>query len=121
MVKIETKSKVSFNENDIVDKFLYFKTENKEYVMYYILRINSIEKVTDLETKCLTRQCHYLSVPKDDKIKCYLYNHINYIEISNDTDLYEMNIDEYLNTFKTFVNCEGKYPSELPTKLIQDI
>ena len=42
---------------------------------------------------------------------------INY----NYDKLYELSMDEYLNTFKMFIKCDSMLADELPVKIIQDI
>lgn len=107
------------NIQELKNKLVYFKIETKDLFIYNIVKIISI--VSDKPLKYEIKNGYYFCVPKNNAIKCYNYQRSNIIEIPNKTIIYEMESKEYLETYMVFVKYEGKYPNELPSKLIQDI
>lgn len=107
------------NIQKLKNKLVYFKIETKDLFIYNIVKIISI--VSNKPLKYETKNGYYFCVPKNNAIKCFNYQLSNIIEIPNKTIIYEIESKEYLETYMTFVKCEGKYPNELPSKLIQDI
>jgi len=108
------------NEDRIIDKYIYFKEDTYDYVKYYIIKVNSIETENNIDITYNTQDCHFLYVPKDRHCKVFCYDdkqvQINY----NKTTLYEMNIDEYVNTFRNFIHLDGTNAKDLPDKIICD-
>ena len=111
----------NYTSNDLIDKYLYYKEERNDSNLYYIIKINSIDfDQNSQDITYLVDKCYLLYVPKNDELKAFVYDNYTKVDISKDSDLYEMSFTEFVNTFRVFVNNNGKLVSELPSKLIQD-
>ena len=107
-----------YSGEGMINKYIYLKRENKQYVMYYIFKIGEIVEINP--TKYKPTKCFMLSVPKMKGCKAFMYENIDYIELEPHEELYEMTQHEWLDTFRTFSANEGKYVENLPAKIIQD-
>lgn len=107
-----------YSGEGMVNKYIYLRRENKQYIMYYIFKIGEITSITPTIYK--TTKCFMLSVPKTKGCKAFVYKDINSVEVKPQEELYEMTQSEWLDTFRVFVANEGQYVENLPSKLIQD-
>jgi hypothetical protein len=67
-----------------------------------------------------TSRCYYFMVPKNNNCKCFLYDNILKVKVPSKAILYKLSFEEFVNTFRVFIQNDKKYPNELPDKLIQD-
>ena len=112
----------NYSSKDIIGKYIYFKEERKDSILYYILTVKSIENDPENSDEIIyfTNKCYLLFVPKNKECKTHIYDNYDKIKILSKFDLYEMSFREYVNTFREFIKNDGKYPEELPSKIIQD-
>lgn len=110
----------NYISKSLIGKYLYFKDERSDSYLYYIFTINNIELQEDESIIYKTNKCYMLYVPKNKELKAYVYDNYDKVTITLKHELYEMTFTEFVNTFRTFVNNDGKSVVELPTKLIQD-
>lgn len=113
-----------YKSNDLLNKHYYINVKTDEFNCYYIFVIKNI-KYDNISYNIIyeCERCFCLAVPiiKTGR-HAYLYDKYNSIKINYTYDkLYELSYDEYLNTFKMFIKCDGMYADELPNKIIQDI
>lgn len=122
MKKLEkTKQNNEYINIDILkNKSVYFCKSDYNSSTYYIFKISKVISTSPLIYEIYRGFMFY--VPKDSNCKAFTYN-IDKKEFNMDykSDLYLMNEEEYLNTFRNFVKNEGLYVKDLPTKLIADI
>lgn len=119
---LNDKNTNNYASQDIIGKYIYFKDERPDSNLYYILTVKSIEVDSDNSDEIiyLTHKCYLLFVPKNKECKIHLYDNYDKVKISSKFDLYEMTLSEYVNTFREFIKNDGKFPEELPSKIIQD-
>ena len=106
---------------NMIGKHIYMKRYNAAdaITIFYIYKIEEI--ISEYPTRYKTANCYRLVVPDNREIKAFVYDDINEIQLSYMNDiLYEMTYDEYLATFRTFVQCDACYVKDLPSKIIQD-
>ena len=111
----------NYLSEDLIGKYIYYKEERDNSYLYYILKPKSIDynEITN-DIIYYVDKCYLLYVPKDKNLKAYVYDNYEKVNILTKFDLYEMTFAEFVNTFRAFVNNNGKLVSELPAKLIQD-
>lgn len=104
-----------------INKHIYTKISNEENDLYYIFTPRMIEEIYKNEYKFTCKNCYILMVPKKDDCRTYMYDDTNTV-IANiyTNDIYELTFSEFVNTFRTFLDSDGKFPNEIPSKLIQD-
>jgi hypothetical protein len=105
-------------EERVCNKYLYYTTTTKDATLYYIFKCETIMSNSPVKYGC--SRCYCFLVPKDNSCKCFLYDNYKHITLPPNTNLYEVTFGEYVDTFRVFVENDGKYPSELPSKIIQD-
>ncbi len=107
---------------ELIDKYIYYSTENQDSYLYYIFTIKSIDPESNIyKVTYHTNKCYLFMVPKLKSSKAFIYDNYNTVTIKSNEILYEMSFSEYVNIFRTFVQNDGKLVSELPSKIIQDI
>lgn len=110
-----------YASSEMIDKYIYFKRDNKDAFLYYIFSIKSINVEDDKPNIIYdTKKCYLLFVPKDENRQVFLYDNYKSISISNNDELFELTFTEFVNTFRVFVKNDMKLTKELPTKIIQD-
>ena len=110
---------INTSTKELTGSHIYLKRSNKEYDMLYIGVITDVIKDENL-LKYKLKHCYMLTVPKEKNRKAYTYENVNEIDIYKDEDLYMLDYDEYIETFRNFVKCEGTYSQDLPEKIIAD-
>lgn len=105
-------------ESSVINKYLYYTTTGKESNLYYIFKCEDIISNSPVKYKC--SRCYCFMVPKNDACKCFLYDDYKTITLPASCSLYEITFGEYVDTFRVFVDNDGKLPNELPSKIIQD-
>lgn len=105
-------------EEFVKDNYLYYKNRIKDNDVYYIFKCENIISNSPLVYGC--SRCFAFSVPVENNRKCFLYDNYKRIELPPRVDLYKLSFTEFVDTFKVFVQNEGKYPNDLPDKIIQD-
>lgn len=108
-----------YKSNDMIGKKIYMKRSDKESNMYYIFSINNIINST-LPIKYELKNCFMLFVPHDQNRKVHVYENYKEIELKYNDLLYELDVNEWLETFRTFVKYDSDYVQNLPSKIIQD-
>ena len=110
-----------YMSSDLINKYIYYKEERRDSYLYFILNVKNID-FNEITNNIIyyTNKCYLLNVPKDLTQKAFVYDNYTKVNISNNFDLYEMSFTEFVNTFRIFINNDGKLVSELPVKLIQD-
>lgn len=123
MKKLETQDiKETFNlyaSNEMIGKKIYMKRTDKESDMYYIYSISDIIN-TSFPIKYELKNCFMLLVPKNQDRKVHVYEKYKDIELKYIDVLYELDYNEWLETFRVFVKYDGDYVRNLPSKIIQD-
>ena len=111
----------NYMSSDLINKYIYYKEERRDSYLYFILNVKNID-FNEITNNIIyyTNKCYLLNVPKDLTQKAFVYDNYTKVNISNNFDLYEMSFAEFVNTFRIFINNDGKLVSELPSKLIQD-
>ena len=106
---------------DMIGRYIYMKRylKKENITVFYIYKIDSI--ITEYPTRYKTQNCYRFVVPDNTNMKVFVYDDVNEIQLSyTDDTLYEMTHDEWLDTFRTFVQYDGCQVNELPSKIIQD-
>ena len=111
----------NYISKDIIGKYIYYKEERQDSYLYYICYVKDID-FNDATNNIIyyTNKCYLLFVPKNKDLKAFVYDNYDKINISVKFDLYELTFTEFVNTFRTFIDNDGKQVSELPSKIIQD-
>lgn len=119
---LNDKNTNNYASQDIIGKYIYFKEERKDSNLYYILTVKSIEvdPINSEDITYFTNKCYLLFVSKNKECRTHIYDNYDKVNISPKFDLYEMSFSEYVNTFREFIKNDGKFPEELPSKIIQD-
>lgn len=99
------------------NKYIYMKRSNKEMDIHYIFSIENVILSNPAEFKT-TRQ-YYFCIPFMKERHCYCYESNDNIVLNYNDILYELSYDEWLDTFRSFVENEGKLVCELPDKVIK--
>ena len=102
----------------MIGKYIYMKRSNKEMDIYYIFNIKNI--IEENPVMYETDKCFYFCIPFNRQCKGFCYDSKTNIELTNKDVLYELSYDEWLNTFRSFVENDGKLVSDLPAKIIKD-
>ena len=102
----------------MIGKYIYMKRSNKEMDIYYIFNIKNIIEENPVIYK--TNKCFYFCVPFNKERKCFCYDDKVNLELKYSDILYELSYEEWIDTFRSFVDNEGKYAHELPDKIIKD-
>ena len=120
MRKLErTKSVDQYIKEEFVkDNYLYYKNHTKDNDVYYIFKCKNIISNNPLVYGC--SRCFVFSVPVENNRKCFVYDNYKKIELPTTADLYKLSFTEFVDTFRVFVQNDGKYPNDLPIKIIQD-
>lgn len=105
-------------EEYVVGKYLYYTASNQDNILYYIFKCEGILSNSPLKYKC--SRCYCFSVPKNNECKCFLYDDYKVITVQPNSIIYKMSFGEFVDTFSVFVKNDRKYPTELPSKIIQD-
>lgn len=118
------KQGTQYKSNDLINKHYYVNIKNREFNCYYIFVIKDIrynDVNYNITYEC--ERCFCLAVPIIKAGRhAYLYDNYNSVTINYNYDkLYELSMNEYLNTFKMFIKCDNMLADELPVKIIQDI
>lgn len=90
----------------MLNKFIYMKREDLENKMYFIYKINSIVN-ENFPVIYGCNKAYILIVPKNRKQDITVKDDINNIELTNNDELYQISVDEYLGIFKAFVEFQG--------------
>lgn len=97
-------------------KYLYIRRENRESILYYIL--SGTYKSNHIDTKV----GFLLLVPKDPQRKAIMYESVpKQFSINSDEKIYELNNDEFIDTYISFKKQHDRLVSKLDTKIIKDI
>lgn len=110
------------NLDELSNNFLYLKQETKEAYLYNIFKVVSLEK--NKYTNQITYQTdkyYMLFVPKLASGTTFIYDTYKTISLGFNDLIFKMTQQEYLDTFRSFLSCEGKRANELPSKIIQDV
>jgi len=119
MKKIDNIVKInSYANESLLNQYVYMKRSDKEYDRYYIYLINQI--ILNVTPKYLLSKCYILHVPKNDNTKCFTHDSLTEITVNYNDELFILDIDEFIDTFRVFVNSEGLFRKDLPIKIIQD-
>lgn len=106
-------------EEFVKDKYLYYKVSKKDTNVYYIFKCKNIISNNPLIYSC--SKCFVFSVPIENNRKCFVYDNYKIIKLPPKVDLYKLSFTEFVDTFRVFVKNDGKYPNDLPSKIIQDV
>jgi len=111
-----------YTSKEILNKHIYYKTENNNSFLYYIFTIKSIDlEINSPKITYYTDKCYVFMVPKNNESTAFIYDNYDQVTIKPSDVLYEMSFSEYVNTFREFIKNDGKKVYELPSKIIQDI
>lgn len=102
----------------MIGKYIYMKRSNDEMDIHYIFNIKNI--VEEKPVRYETGKYFYFCIPFNKERKCFCYDDKLNIELKYTDVLYELSYKEWLDTFRSFVDNEGKYVYELPDKVIKD-
>ena len=108
----------SYANESLLNQHIYMKRSDNEYDRYYIYLINQI--ILSITPKYLLDKCYILHVPKNDNIKCFTNDSLSELTVNYNDELFVLDRDEFIDTFRVFVNSEGLYRKDLPIKIIQD-
>ena len=121
MNKIINSLKHNIYASDVmVGKYIYYKSKSSDANLYYIFNIESVIPINETEIKYKLKRCFLMYVPVDENRTSFLYDNYKDITIYVSSELYELTFTEYVNTFRVFLQNDGKVVKELPDKLIQD-
>ena len=121
MNKIINSLKHNIYASDVmVGKYIYYKSKSSDANLYYIFNIESVIPINETEIKYKLKRCFLMYVPVDENRTSFLYDNYKDITIYASSELYELTFAEYVNTFRVFLQNDGKVVKELPDKLIQD-
>lgn len=119
MDKILNKNNIYYNNSVMRGKWIYLKRTTRDKDIHYIFKIQNIKQPNPLIYT--TYRQYYFSKPFIGECKCFCYkSNINEIEINNKDIMYELDADEWLDTFRVFVNNDNVKAQDAPDKLIQD-
>ena len=105
-------------KDSMIGKYIYMKHTNKEMDIYHIYSIKSVINGKNIQYE--TNKHFYFCIPFNRQCKGFCYDSKTNIELTNKDILYELSYDEWLNTFRSFVENDGKLVSDLPAKIIKD-
>ena len=112
----------NYISKNLINKYIYVKLEKSDSNLYYIFSIKSIDSEIDYPNIVYyTNKCYLMYVPKNNECRAFVYDNYDKVSISMNDELYELSFSEFVNTFRTFIQNHGKYPNELPSKLIQNV
>lgn len=111
MKKFNTKS--DSNES-LINQYVYMHQTNSEMSIH---RIFKVVKYID-DNDYIVENHYYFTIPFNKSCKCFCYNGENKIEFND--DMYIMDNDEYVNTFRMFKENDSKVANSIPLKIIQD-
>lgn len=97
-------------------KYLYIRRENRESILYYI--ISGTYNSNHIDTKL----GFLLLVPKDSARRAIMYESVpRQFSINDNEKIYELNNDEFIDTYISFKKQHNRLVSKLDTKIIKDI
>ncbi len=109
----------NYISKDLIGKYIYSKTSNKDMDIHRIFKIKEIKSEHPITYD--TEKYYYFTIPYNQQCKCFCYGDESIIQLTQKDELYIMQLNEYINTFHEFIENESKYPYEIPSKIIQDI
>lgn len=100
-------------------KYLYIRRENRESILYYIIsgtyNSNHIDHYIDINVGFL------LLVPKDSARRAIMYESVpKQFSINNNEKIYELNNNEFIDTYISFKKQHNRLVSKLDNKIIKD-
>lgn len=119
---------LAYKDTSLISNYIYFnrKFVNNEYNVYYIYKLNDIsvsDGMKDWEVNHIPSITYKFVVPVNNinERRAYLYceSYPILVDMYKD-ELYIMDYDEFINTYRTFYKNDGKLITSLPNKLIQD-
>ena len=119
---------LAYKDTSLISNYIYFnrKFVNDEYNVYYIYKLNDIcvsDGMKDWQVNHIPSIAYkfVVAVNNVNERKAYLYYESDPILVDMYKDeLYIMDYDEFINTYRVFYENDGKLITALPNKLIQD-
>lgn len=116
-IKRDNKSR-SYGNADLIGKFAYVSQQFIDCSCHHIFKITDI--IDESKPTYLTDKHYMFAIYKNPQHKCFCYDGNKELELSFKDQLYILDEDEYIGSFRNFVNNEAKRACELPDKLIAD-
>ena len=115
MITIEQNS----HYNELIGKYIYIKQSNKEMDIHKIFKIVKI--LNEYPVIYKIEKYYYFTVPYNKECKCFCYEGgKDTYEVNYSDTMYVFENNEFIDTFRTFIQNDGKTPDEIPSKIIQD-
>lgn len=108
---IEIDKNEMINESFMLNKYFYYKKENKNSINYFIFLCNGILSNMPIKYSCEKGYCFML--PKNEENKSYLFDDINEIEIIYNTNVYLISFEEFVNKFKVYLKNYDLYSKHI--------
>ena len=108
----------NYRSENYINKFGYIKKTTKDMYIYQIFKIVGLNELDDHAFN--VEKYFYFCVPIEKNIKCFCYTGSAVLKYNYKDELYILDDDEYLDTFREFIKNDGKLNTNLPSKLIQD-
>lgn len=110
-------------ENIQLNKYIYCKTESKEYNLFHIFKPINILEDNKYETIYNCEKYYLYILSKSSDKHCFFYEKQNKIDFNkiDKIDFYNMSEQEFVDTYISFKENDNKYPNQLPVKLIKNI
>lgn len=120
MNKIFNNPKINiYGSSAMINKYIYMKRITTDMTLYHIYKIDKVINEDTYNIIYESERSFVFKVPKDKNQCAYTYDDIKQIHINAYDELYELSKNEWLNTFRVFVENDGIKAKSLPDKIIQ--
>ena len=108
----------NYYSETFIGKYAYIKKTIKDVDIHQIFKITGLDPEDNMTY--MVEKYFYFCIPQNKNIKCFCYTGKDRMKYDYKDEMYILDDDEYLNTFREFVKNDGKTSNEIPSKLIQD-
>ena len=110
----------NYYSKEFVGNYVYIKKSNKDFDTHQIFKIVGLSEEDD--HTFIVNKYYYFYIPNSNNMnmKCFCYEGNNKCTYGPKDEMYILDDDEFIDTFREFIKNDGKSKNEVPSKIIQD-